>query len=86
MGVDPRTGESFLWHFFMARGGGGAAHGHDGWSCVGEVNVAGGIRANSVEVTEERFPLFVINHELEARVGGQRPVARRLGRGVRNHL
>ena len=63
-GADPRTGESFLWHFFMARGGGGAALGHDGWSCVGEVNVAGGIRANSVEVTEERFPLFVVNHEL----------------------
>ena len=63
-GTDPRTGESFLWHFFMARGGGGAAFGHDGWSCVGEVNVAGGIRANSVEVTEERFPLFVVNHEL----------------------
>ena len=63
-GMDPRTGESFLWHFFMARGGGGASLGHDGWSCVGEVNVAGGIRANSVEVTEERFPLFVVNHEL----------------------
>ena len=63
-GTDPRTGESFLWHFFMARGGGGAALGHDGWSCVGEINVAGGIRANSVEVTEERFPLFVVNHEL----------------------
>ena len=63
-GDDPRTGESFLWHFFMARGGGGASLGHDGWSCVGEVNVAGGIRANSVEVTEERFPLFVVNHEL----------------------
>ena len=63
-GSDPRTGESFLWHFFMARGGGGASLGHDGWSCVGEVNVAGGIRANSVEVTEERFPLFVVNHEL----------------------
>ena len=63
-GIDPRTGESFLWHFFMARGGGGASLGHDGWSCVGEVNVAGGIRANSVEVTEERFPLFVVNHEL----------------------
>ena len=63
-GTDPRTGESFLWHFFMARGGGGAAFGHDGWSCVGEINVAGGIRANSVEVTEERFPLFVVNHEL----------------------
>ncbi len=63
-GVDPRTGSSFLWHFFMARGGGGASYGHDGWSCVGAVNVAGGIRANSVEVTEERFPLFVVNHEL----------------------
>ena len=63
-GTDPRTGRSFLWHFFMARGGGGASFGHDGWSCVGEVNVAGGIRANSVEVTEERFPLFVLSHEL----------------------
>ncbi len=63
-GVDPRSGGRFLWHFFMARGGGGASMGHDGWSCVGEINVAGGIRANSVEVTEERFPLFVVNHEL----------------------
>ena len=70
-GTDPRTGESFLWHFFMARGGGGAALGHDGWSCVGEVNVAGGIRANSVEVTEERFPLFVVNHELRPGSAGR---------------
>ena len=70
-GIDPRTGESFLWHFFMARGGGGAALGHDGWSCVGEVNVAGGIRANSVEVTEERFPLFVVNHKLRPGSAGR---------------
>ena len=70
-GTDPRTGESFLWHFFMARGGGGASRGHDGWSCVGEVNVAGGIRANSVEVTEERFPLFVVNHELRPDSSGK---------------
>ena len=70
-GIDPRTGESFLWHFFMARGGGGASKGHDGWSCVGEVNVAGGIRANSVEVTEERFPLFVVNHELRPGSAGK---------------
>ena len=70
-GTDPRTGESFLWHFFMARGGGGASLGHDGWSCVGEVNVAGGIRANSVEVTEERFPLFIVNHELRPGSAGE---------------
>jgi N-methylhydantoinase A/oxoprolinase/acetone carboxylase beta subunit/N-methylhydantoinase B/oxoprolinase/acetone carboxylase alpha subunit len=63
-GTDPRTGRYFIWHFFMARGGGGASSGNDGWTGVGEVNVAGGIRSPSVEVTEERFPLFVVNHEL----------------------
>lgn len=63
-GVDPRTDRTFIWHFFMARGGGGASNGYDGWSNVGEVNVAGGIRSPSVEVTEERFPLFVKRHEL----------------------
>jgi len=63
-GTDPRTGRYFIWHFFMARGGGGASSGNDGWTGIGEVNVAGGIRAPSVEVTEERFPLFVVNHEL----------------------
>ncbi len=63
-GTDPRNGRRFIWHFFFARGGGGASHGHDGWPNVGEVNVAGGIRAPSVEVTEERFPLFVRRHEL----------------------
>jgi len=63
-GRDPRTGRQFIWHFFFARGGGGASEGHDGWPNVGEVNVAGGIRAPSVEVTEERFPLFVVQHDL----------------------
>ncbi len=63
-GVDPRSGRDFIWHFFMARGGGGASYAFDGWPNVGEVNVAGGIRSPSVEVTEERFPLFVKRHEL----------------------
>ena len=63
-GTDPRTGKYFIWHYFMGRGGGGASSGNDGWTCVGEVNVAGGIRAPSVEITEERFPLFVVSHEL----------------------
>jgi N-methylhydantoinase B len=62
-GTDPRTGRRFLWHFFFARGGGGASHGFDGWSNVGEVPVAGGIRSPSVELTEERFPFFVKYHE-----------------------
>ena len=69
-GKDPRTGRQFIWHFFLARGGGGASEGYDGWPNVGEINVAGGIRSPSIEVTEERFPLFVQRHELRPDSGG----------------
>ena len=69
-GSDPRTGRRFIWHFFLARGGGGAAHGFDGWPNVGEINVAGGIRSPSIEVTEERFPFFIQRHELRPDSGG----------------
>ena len=69
-GFDPRSGRQFIWHFFLARGGGGASQGFDGWSNVGEVNVAGGIRSPSIEVTEERFPFFIERHELRPDSGG----------------
>ena len=69
-GFDPRTGRRFIWHFFLARGGGGASDGYDGWSNVGEINVAGGIRSPSTEVTEERFPFFIERHELRPDSGG----------------
>ena len=69
-GLDPRTGRRFIWHFFLARGGGGASYGYDGWSNVGEINVAGGIRSPSIEVTEERFPFFIERHELRPDSGG----------------
>lgn len=69
-GTDPRTGRQFIWHFFFARGGGGASYGHDGWPCVGEINVAGGIRTPSIEVTEERFPFFIEHEELRPDSGG----------------
>ncbi len=69
-GFDPRTGRQFIWHFFLARGGGGASEGFDGWSNVGEINVAGGIRSPSIEVTEERFPFFIERHELRPDSGG----------------
>ena len=70
-GMDPRTGRQFIWHFFLARGGGGATHGYDGWPGVGEINVAGGIRSPSIEVTEERFPFFIRRHEIRPNSGGQ---------------
>ena len=63
-GTNPETGRQFIWHFFLARGGGGASQGFDGWPNVGEVNVAGGIRSPSVELTEERFPFLIRRHEL----------------------
>jgi N-methylhydantoinase A/oxoprolinase/acetone carboxylase beta subunit/N-methylhydantoinase B/oxoprolinase/acetone carboxylase alpha subunit len=69
-GHDPRTGRAFIWHFFHARGGGGASQGCDGWSNVGEVNVAGGIRSPSVELTEERFPFFIEHYEFRPDSGG----------------
>jgi N-methylhydantoinase A/oxoprolinase/acetone carboxylase beta subunit/N-methylhydantoinase B/oxoprolinase/acetone carboxylase alpha subunit len=69
-GTDPRSGRQFIWHFFFARGGGGASHGYDGWPCVGEIIVAGGIRTPSIEVTEERFPFFIEYEELRPDSGG----------------
>jgi 5-oxoprolinase (ATP-hydrolysing) len=69
-GTDPRTKRRFIWHFFFARGGGGASYGCDGWSYVGEINVAGGIRSPSIEVTEERFPFFIEYEELRPDSGG----------------
>jgi len=69
-GIDPRNGRRFIWHFFLARGGGGASMGYDGWPNVGEVNVAGGIRSPSVEVTEERFPFFIQCHAFRPGSGG----------------
>jgi N-methylhydantoinase B len=69
-GTDPRTGRQFIWHFFFARGGGGASYGCDGWPYIGEINVAGGIRSPSIEVTEERFPFFIEHEELRPDSGG----------------
>jgi N-methylhydantoinase B len=68
--TDPRNGRHFIWHFFHARGGGGASQGYDGWPNVGEINVAGGIRSPSVEITEERFPFFIEYYELRPDSGG----------------
>ena len=70
-GRNPRTGNRFIWHFFFGRGGGGASRGYDGWSCVGEVNVAGAIRSPSVEITEERFPFKIVRNDLRPGSGGE---------------
>jgi len=70
MGRNPSTGKTFIWHFFFGRGGGGASQGHDGWACLGEINVAGAIRSPSVEITEERFPFYIVRNDLCPGSGG----------------
>ena len=69
-GTDPRTHREFIWHLFLARGGGGAAYGTDGWHGLGEMNTVGGIKMPSTEVTEVRFPFFVKWHEFRPDSGG----------------
>ncbi|MBM3947905.1 MAG: hypothetical protein FJ312_01435 [SAR202 cluster bacterium] len=70
-GVDPRNGRRFIWHFFLARPGGGACQDFDGWSNVGELNAPGAIRAPSIEVTEERFPFLILRNEQRPNSGGK---------------
>ena len=62
-GQDPRNGRRFIWHMFQARPGGGGSAAGDGYSTIGEWHSAGGIKFGSIEVAEERFPLFFVTHE-----------------------
>ncbi|WP_432842253.1 hydantoinase B/oxoprolinase family protein [Dactylosporangium sp. CA-092794] len=62
-GVDPRTDRQFIWHMFHARPGGGASPVGDGWETAGEGQAAGASKFGSVEVAENRFPLFFEHHE-----------------------
>jgi N-methylhydantoinase B len=62
-GTNPRNRRPFIWHLFHARGGGGASPVGDGWETAGEGQAAGGIKFGSVEVAENRFPLFFELHE-----------------------
>lgn len=69
-GINPRTKQPFIWHMFYARPGGGAWCNGDGLSGGGEIEAGGGIKFGSVEVTENRFPLFLKRHEFRPDSGG----------------
>jgi N-methylhydantoinase B len=69
-GEDARNGRRFIWHLFHARPGGGASHGGDGWSSIGEWHSVGGLKFGSVEMAEVRFPLHFARHEFRANSGG----------------
>ncbi|WP_439406588.1 hydantoinase B/oxoprolinase family protein [Bradyrhizobium sp. DASA03076] len=69
-GINPRTGKQFIWHLFHARPGAGASSQADGWSNVGELSSAGGLKFGSIEVAEARFPLHFEVHEYRPGSGG----------------
>lgn len=70
-GANPRTGKPFIWHLFHARPGAGASHFADGWSNIGELSSAGGLKFGSIEVMETRFPLFFERHEFRPDSAGE---------------
>ncbi len=69
-GEDPRTNQHFIWHMFHARPGGGASSSGDGWHNAGEWHSTGGLKFSSIEVAEQRFPLFFRRHEFRPDSGG----------------
>jgi N-methylhydantoinase B len=70
-GTDPRTGRRFIWHMFQARPGGGGSSAGDGYSTIGEWHSAGGIKFDSIEVAETRFPLVFESHEYRPGSAGE---------------
>jgi N-methylhydantoinase B len=63
MGFNPRTGRPFGDIHFMAKGGGGASKGLDGWDHMGPVVCAGGVRAPDPELHELVNPYTVLQYE-----------------------
>jgi len=63
MGFNPRTGRPFGDIHFMAKGGGGASKGIDGWNHMGPVVCAGGVRAPDPELHELVNPYTVLQYE-----------------------
>lgn len=63
MGLNPTTKRPFGDIHFMAKSGGGAARGFDGWDHMGTVITAGGLRAPDPELHELVNPYRVLQYE-----------------------
>ncbi|MBT3536578.1 MAG: hydantoinase B/oxoprolinase family protein [Rhodospirillaceae bacterium] len=71
-GIHPETGQ-FYGHFHPnggSSGGGGAAHGADGWSGVGSENSGGAVLKEPVELLEYEMPFLVSRLEYRMDSGG----------------
>ena len=69
VGVDPRTGESFVVFTLFHRGGAGAMHGADGWTFIGTPSSTQ-IRSPDPEMFEITTPHFLEYNELQVDSGG----------------
>jgi N-methylhydantoinase B len=59
-GFDPfKNGKAYVNQLFVAYGGGGAVHGHDGWLTYCGAANGGLIQLDSVEVDESMYPIVV---------------------------
>jgi N-methylhydantoinase B len=70
MGLNPRTGRPFGDIHFMAKGGGGASRGLDGWDHLGTIVCSGGLRSPDPELHELVDPYTVLQYEYEADSAG----------------
>ena len=59
-GLNPRTGRHFAEIHFMAKGGGGATRGYDGWDHIAPPVALGGLRAPDPELHELVDPYLVL--------------------------
>ena len=70
MGLNPRTGRPFGDIHFMAKGGGGASRGLDGWDHLGTIVCSGGLRSPDPELHELVDPYTVLQYEYGADSAG----------------
>ena len=63
MGLNPRTGRFFADIHFIAKGGGGATAGFDGWDHIGTLVCLGGLRSPDPELHELVNPYLLLDYE-----------------------
>lgn len=70
-GVDFRhDDQQYVNQMFHIGGGGPAVHGHDGWLTYAVPNAGGALYRDSIEIDEQKFPIYIKRHEVVPDTGG----------------
>ncbi|MEM2897171.1 MAG: hydantoinase B/oxoprolinase family protein [Candidatus Bathyarchaeia archaeon] len=70
VGIDPRNAQPYVCYAFNGLGGGGAIHGMDGWSHIGDPGDLGGLSAPNIESNETSYPHITEFYEFSTDSGG----------------